>query len=109
MADGHFLRHLRQMKDLYTVRRQLALAHVKEFMPDSLAAGLGLIAQLPGLANDRAIVELARVEGLAPSALSAWYLDRTHAKNGLLLSVTNLHSDNINAACEKLANIVAAH
>lgn len=109
MADGHFLRHLRQMKDLYTVRRQLALAHVKEFMPDSLAAGLGLIAQLPGLANDRAIVELARVEGLAPSALSAWYLDRTHAKNGLLLSVTNLHSYNINAACEKLANIVAAH
>ncbi|MBV7417982.1 MULTISPECIES: PLP-dependent aminotransferase family protein [Comamonas] len=109
LADGHFLRHLRQMKDLYTERRELALAHVSEFLPGSMAAGLGVIAPLPGLTNDRSFVALAKAQGLAPSALSAWYLDRTHAQHGLLLSVTNLHRDNIDAACTKLANIVAAH
>lgn len=109
LTDGHFLRHLRQMKDLYTERRKLALAHVSEFLPGSLAAGLGVISPLPGLTNDRIVVDLARAQGLAPSALSAWYQDRVHAQRGLLLSVTNLRPDNIEAACKKLANIVAAH
>lgn len=108
LAAGHFLRHLRLMKDLYTERRELALAHVREFLPGSVAAGVGVIAPLRGL-NDRTVVDLAKAKGLAPSALSAWYLDRANAQRGLLLSVTNLRPDNIDAACTKLANIVAAH
>ncbi|NMG67589.1 aminotransferase class I/II-fold pyridoxal phosphate-dependent enzyme [Azoarcus indigens] len=109
LADGHFLRHLRRMKALYAERRNLALAHVSEFLPNSLAAGLGVIAPLPQLADDNAIVDVARAHGLAPSALSAWHLRRTHAQRGLLLSVTNLRLDNIDAACAKLASIVASH
>lgn len=109
LADGHFLRHLRQMKALYAERRNLALAHVSEFLPGSRAAGLGVIAPLPEHADDSAIVDIARTHGLAPSALSAWHLGRTHAQRGLLLSATNLRLDNIDAACTKLASIVASH
>lgn len=109
LADGHFLRHLRQMKALYAERRSLALAHVSEFLPGTLTAGLGLIAPLPPTVDDSALVSMARARGLAPSALSAWYLRRRHAQRGLLLSVTNLRSDNVGAACATLANVVASH
>lgn len=97
------------MKALYAERRKLALARVSAFLPGTLAAGLGLIAPLPPRADDRAIVDMARARGLAPSALSAWFLGRTHAQRGLLLSVTNLRSDNIGAACASLESIVASH
>lgn len=108
LEDGHFLRHLRQMKALYAERRSRALTHINAFLPGTLTAGLGLIAPLPLSADDSAIVSIARARGLAPSALSAWYLCRSHAQRGLLLSVTNLRTDNIDAVCETLAEIVAA-
>jgi len=109
LSGGHFLRHLRQMKGLYAERRSLALAHVSKFLPGTLTAGLGLIAPLRQTADDIAIVDIARAHGLAPSALSAWHLRRTHMQRGLLLSVTNLRHDNIDAACAKLASVVASH
>jgi len=109
LSNGHFLRHLRQMKALYTERRNLALMHVSRFLPGTLTAGLGVIAPLQQTADDMAVVRIAREHGLAPSALSAWHLHRAHAQRGLLLSVTNLHRDNIDAACATLARIVAAH
>lgn len=109
LSNGHFLRHLRQMKALYTERRNLALTHVNRLLPGTLAAGLGVIAPLPQIADDIAVVRVARAHGLAPSALSAWHLSRGHAQRGLLLSVTNLHPDNIEAACATLARIVASH
>ncbi|MFY3700200.1 PLP-dependent aminotransferase family protein, partial [Achromobacter xylosoxidans] len=109
LSNGHFLRHLRQMKALYTERRNLALTHVNRLLPGTLAAGLGVIAPLPQIADDIAVVHIARAHGLAPSALSAWHLSRGHAQRGLLLSVTNLHPDNIETACATLARIVASH
>jgi GntR family transcriptional regulator/MocR family aminotransferase len=109
LSDGHFLRHLRQMKALYAERRRLALARISKSLPGTLPAGLGVIAPLPQTADDSAIVSIARTHGLAPSALSAWHLRRTHAPRGLLLSVTNLRPDNIDAACATLARIVASH
>ncbi len=108
LSNGHFLRHLRQMKALYTERRNLALMHVGRFLPGALAAGLGVIAPLQQTADDVAVVRIARAHGLAPSALSAWHLGRAHAQRGLLLSVTNLHNDNIGSACATLARIVAS-
>ncbi|WBX89158.1 PLP-dependent aminotransferase family protein [Achromobacter mucicolens] len=109
LSNGHFLRHLRQMKALYTERRNLALTHVNRLLPGTLAAGLGVIAPLPQIADDIAVVRVARAHGLAPSALSAWHLSRAHAQRGLLLSATNLHPDNIETACATLARIVASH
>jgi len=108
LSNGHFLRHLRQMKDVYTERRKIATSHIRKFLPGTVAAGLGLISPLPTKIDDRVIVDIARSQSLAPSALSHWYVNRTHAQNGLLLSVTNLHMRNIDAACEKLAEIITS-
>lgn len=106
LSDGHFLRHLRQMKRLYSERRKFALEHVSRILPGTVAAGLGLIAPLSNSADDIAVVRAAREHGLAPSALSSWHLLRDYAQSGLLLSVTNLRADNVAAACERLERIV---
>ncbi|WP_312439253.1 PLP-dependent aminotransferase family protein, partial [Achromobacter sp.] len=79
LSNGHFLRHLRQMKALYAERRNLALTHVNRLLPGTLAAGLGVIAPLPQIADDITVVRIARAHGLAPSALSAWHLSRGYA------------------------------
>lgn len=109
LSNGHFLRHLRQMKALYTERRNLALMHVSRFLPGALAAGLGVIAPLRQACDDIAVVRIARAHGLAPSALSAWHISRPHAQRGLLLSVTNLHRGNIGTTCATLARIVESN
>ena len=108
LRNGHYLRHLRQMKALYAERRRLTLAHVNKFLPGTMMAGLGVIAPLPQTADDRMVVGIARAHGLAPSALSAWYLRRSNAQGGLLLSATNLRPDNIETVCATLAGIVAS-
>lgn len=107
LADGHFLRHLRQMKDLYYGRRAHAMTYLRKTFPVIEVSGLGLVAFLPETANDVMLVSEAREQGLAPSALSPWYSNTTNLKQGLILSITNLRADNIAAACATLSDVVA--
>jgi len=105
LTDGHFLRHLRQMKDLYCERRALALTHLSKAFPVVVGSGLGLVTFLPETANDLMLVSKARELGLAPSAVSPWYT-ADNAKRGFILGITNLRADNIGAACEKIQDVI---
>lgn len=107
LADGHFLRHLGRMKELYCERRALAMDRLGDVFPTLKRAGLGLIAYLPDAVSDRKLVTSAREVGLSPSALSPWYSSPTECKRGFILSVTNLRSDNVDAACESLQRVIA--
>lgn len=107
LADGHFLRHLRQMKELYFGRREHALAALSEIFPVVIGSGLCLVACLPETANDVQLASKARTQGLAPSALSPWYSNTTNARKGLILSITNLRTDNIDAALSVLNDVLA--
>ncbi|WP_186120713.1 PLP-dependent aminotransferase family protein [Burkholderia gladioli] len=108
LADGHFMRHLRHMKKVYAERRHLAVELLGKRFTEVVESGLGLIVKLPDGVDDMEIVHSARKQKLAPSALSAWYLRTELARNGLLLSVTNLRPDNIRAACAALEDVVSA-
>ncbi len=107
LADGHFLRHLRQMKDLYFERRACAMSHLNKTFSKIEASGLGLIAFCSEMADDVALVAAARERGLAPSSLSSWYITASK-EHGLILSITNLSNDNIVNACATLNNVVEA-
>lgn len=106
LADGHFLRHLRQMKDLYCERRGNAMAYLSKTFPVIVGSGLGFLACLPEDANDVLLVSKARALGLAPSALSPWYANPTNARKGLILSITNLRIDNVGTAFSALNNVI---
>lgn len=106
LADGHFLRHLQQMKDLYSERRKQAMAYLSKTLPTSVESGLGVVAFLPENINDVMLAATAKEHGLAPSALSTWYSHSTNAQHGLILSITNLRADNIVSACAALNSVL---
>jgi GntR family transcriptional regulator / MocR family aminotransferase len=106
LADGHFLRHLRQMKDLYWERRGNAIPYLSETFPVIVGSGLGFVACLPEAANDQLLVSKARALGLAPSALSPWYTNFSDARKGLILSITNLRMDNMSDAFSALNYVI---
>ena len=94
MAQGHFARHIKRMRQLYAERRA-ALAKALEnvcgdrFRIELQAGGMHLLAYLTNSEQDVVVVERARAHGLAPAALSPWSIE-SNCGQGLLLSFTNI-------------------
>ncbi|WP_266064094.1 MocR-like pyridoxine biosynthesis transcription factor PdxR [Brucella intermedia] len=98
LAEGHFLRHLRKMRRLYTERSDLLSSIAGTAMKERNGGGLALILSLPDGADDAAIARRARDLGLGPSPLSSWYADAPSARRGLLLGVTNVTAQSVASA-----------
>lgn len=96
MEDGHYLRHLRRMKRLYRARRDAILAR----LDGGRAAGLAVLWELPPGTDDRAVARAAREHGLGPVPLSLLYT--RDAQPGLLLGVSTVTEDRLEAACAAL-------
>jgi GntR family transcriptional regulator/MocR family aminotransferase len=101
LRDGHFLRHLRRMKRLYRARRDALLAR----LGGGKAAGLAVLWDLPPGADDRAIAHAAQARGIAPVPLSPWFTRA--ARPGLLLGVSTVAEDRLEAACAALLDVTA--
>jgi GntR family transcriptional regulator / MocR family aminotransferase len=93
MAQGHFARHIKRMRQLYAERRAALAKALEEVCGDRFrielqAGGMHLLAYLTNNEADVAVVERARAHGLAPAALSPWSIE-SNCGQGLLLSFTN--------------------
>jgi GntR family transcriptional regulator / MocR family aminotransferase len=94
MMEGHFARHIRRMRVLYSERRAALAAALAEVFDGRMsvqleAGGMHLLARVAGCKNDRDLVARANARGLAPAALSPWVIERED-RQGLLLSFTNI-------------------
>jgi len=102
LRDGHDLRHLRRMKRLNTVRRNALISCLQEMAPASLmvqaTAGMNVAALLPKAASDVNIASRALQPGLAPSALSPWYMESSPRRGCCLALLTSM-----NGGCELIA------
>lgn len=107
LADGHYLRHLRQMKALYAERRDLLHHHLGPLAVEPGMAGMALLLRLPDSTDDVALACYALEQGLAPAPLSPWYAHAGSARRGLLLSVTNIQPGNVEWACQRLRSVLA--
>lgn len=111
LREGHYLRHLRKMKRLYTARRQKLAETIRELVPSDYAVdaegGLAVRLGLPPGYDDVAASERALQYGMAPVPLSLWYLSAP-AQRGLLLGVTNYSERTLRKDCIKLLELVAA-
>lgn len=109
MADGHYLRHLRRMKRLYAARRDALATCLRQAANPAMriqaTGGLSVRLQLPEDANDTEIAAQALADGLAPVALSPWYVSRPRPR-GLLLGVTNVSEERVAADCAKLIGLL---
>jgi GntR family transcriptional regulator / MocR family aminotransferase len=112
MQQGYYLRHLRRMKQLYAVRRENLLLHLREAALDSIkvqaTAGLAVVILLPEPRSDVDIASRALQFGLAPAPLSPWYMQPSR-QQGLLLGVTNLNEQRLKADCRRLLELVRSH
>nr|WP_300309433.1 PLP-dependent aminotransferase family protein [Halomonas sp.] len=103
LRDGHYLRHIRRMKRLYTQRRNALLELMEESPCVRKMAGLSLLVNLPDDIDDVHIAVMAQEVGLAPAPLSPWFVTRGNAHKGLLLGVTNLTSQVLEGGYRHLA------
>jgi GntR family transcriptional regulator/MocR family aminotransferase len=106
MRDGHFMRHLRRMKRVYTARSDALQATLEAKGYRAQAGGLAVVLRLPGGTDDLAICREAHAFGLAPVPLSAWYSPTGARPPGLLLGVATVTEAQLPAACERLHQLV---
>lgn len=109
LAEGHYLRHLRRMKRLYSARRELLLQQLQETAEGAFAihatGGLSVRMELPPGTDDFDIALRALPFGIAPVPLSPWYAEPPE-RRGLLLGITNLAERRIAADCARLIELV---
>ncbi len=96
LSQGHFTRHLKKMRQLYSARRALLVEALEAvcgaiLKVDQQAGGINLLVRLLIDVPDTRVAEHARAKGLAIEALSRWQL-KTGADGGLLMSFTNVAS-----------------
>ena len=107
MRDGHYMRHLRRMKRVYSARQEKLKACLKARGHDARTAGLALLLELPSGVPDTAIAEDARAYGLAPMPLSLWYMTSPAPRSGLLLGAATISERALEASCDHLCEIIA--
>ena len=111
IEEGHYARHLAAMRRLYRKRQaQLRAALGEELsVPHELMAGEGglhMTVAIDGI-DDVSLVRQARAHQMTPSALSTFYLDRQHARTGLVLGYGNTSTSQFAPAIRTLQRLIA--
>jgi GntR family transcriptional regulator/MocR family aminotransferase len=112
MLEGHFARHIRRMRKLYSDRRSALAAALAEVFRSRIdvqlqAGGMHLLARFANCSSDLDLVARATMRGLAPAALSPWNV-QSDCGQGLLLSFTNIPRDTAVDAAVRLKQAIAA-
>ncbi len=113
IAEGHFTSHIRKMRTLYGQRRQALLDAAERRYGGALPAvggdaGLHLVMQLPGGADDRAVAAAALERNIVVRALSGYYAQRSRATPGLLIGYACVPDDEIAPSFDTLADAIDA-
>lgn len=111
MADGHFARHLKKMRLLYSERRLITQRVFQQVLGDRVRidlrpGGLHMLAKLADHENDVLLAEQACVAGLSVHALSRWYI-QAKPQQGLLLGFANvLDEDDAMRLAQRLKEVL---
>jgi GntR family transcriptional regulator/MocR family aminotransferase len=106
IRDGHYLRHLRRTKRAYAAQGDALLRYLRPRTANVAIAGLAAILRLPDGAPDLAIARQTTSFGLAPTPLSLWYASTASARPGLLLGIATSPHKKMEAACDRLLQII---
>jgi GntR family transcriptional regulator/MocR family aminotransferase len=109
MREGHYMRHLRRMKRVYSSRGD-ALQGVLESKGYRVQiGGLAAIMRLPPGIPDVAVAKEAHAWGLAPEPLSTWFDPGGVRQSGLLLGIATVDEARLLVACERLHHLIGQH
>ncbi len=107
IAEGHFSRHIRRMRNLYEERQGYLVAALRQELAGFLEvnpseAGMNLIGWLPVGVDDRAMALRAAESGIDATPLSSHALEPVK-RGGLLLGYAALSKREISQGARKLA------
>ena len=110
IAEGHFARHLRRMRELYRERRGVLVDCLERELGDTIEilgeqAGLHLVGALPRGLSDRALCERAAEQSIWVMPLTEYYLTGA-ARPGLVLGYGGTKSEEMPEAVRKLARLL---
>lgn len=108
MADGHYLRHLRHMKALYSERRDALRDRLGQKIAIEAMSGLAIKIKLPHRIDDVALARSVLSQGIAPMPLSLWWSAPERREPGFLLGVTNLRPKVLDKACTTLERAIGS-
>jgi GntR family transcriptional regulator/MocR family aminotransferase len=106
MREGHYMRHLRRLKRLYSTQRDALLNCLAQRAIKTAVAGLAVLVRLPDDAPDVAIARELLAFGLGPAPLSPWYASPACARSGLLLGVATSPERSITRSCYRLDEVI---
>ena len=106
MREGHFARHIRRMRQLYSERRKVLVEQLKSTFGSMLEirgaeAGMHLTVTLPSDFDDVATARKAAEQGLWLWPLSGSYVTK-NVRKGFVLGYGNVPAQQIPGAVEKL-------
>jgi len=106
MREGHYMRHLRRTKRIYSKQQDALKSCLETRAPDASIAGLSILLPLPSGARDTVIAKKALAYGLAPTALSPWCMPSPSRRSGLLLGVAMAPTESLTTSCDRLYRII---
>lgn len=106
MHEGHYMRHLRRMKRVYSARGDALQAALAQQGYRAQIGGLAALVRLPDAVSDVAVAREARASGLAPEPLSTWFFPGGVRRSGLLLGIATANEAKLASACERLHELV---
>ena len=110
LERGAFDQHLRRMRPLYRRRRDALVAALRDRLPDlepaGVAAGLHLVAYLPGDLDEAALVQGAARRGVALHGLAPYRIAQG-GRPGLIFGYATLDERAIEEGVAVLADVVA--
>lgn len=106
MREGHYLRHIRRTKRIYSGHRDELLKCLRQRFADITVAGLAVLLRLPDGAPDLSIARETFALGLAPAPLSPWYASPASARSGLLLGIATAPQRHVATSCHRLCGVI---
>jgi GntR family transcriptional regulator/MocR family aminotransferase len=110
LHEGHFERHIRQMRQLYQERQLTLVELAREMLVDKLdlqpaVGGMHLIGWLPGKQDDLQVARAAARVWVDVSPLSLYALEATE-RTGILLGYTAVGTQEMRAGLERLVSVL---
>ena len=110
IETGHYGRHVRRMRALYSKRQALLFTLVREHLPDVLEllpceAGMQVAGWLAGNLDDRAVAAAGARAGLALAPLSRYWLG-PDGRAGLHLGYAGISEPVLEEAVRRIARVI---
>lgn len=109
MSEGHYMRHLRRMKRVYSARGEALQSTLERKGYQVRIGGLAALVHLPAGVPDVALAKEARAWGLAPEPLSTWFEPGSARQSGLLLGIATVDETRLSLACERLHRLISQY